>query len=113
MRRSDLQNLKREKFFISLLLSPLPSFLSLLIAKNTEHEELSSTRDKRRMVAEEAINNEREARRVAEEERRERKRRDKREIPLRERDEGRRRKTKEEGCETESNLDDRERLITG
>ena len=51
---------KRKKCFISLVLSPLPSFLSLLIAKNTWHKELSFVRDKRRRVAEEAINDERE-----------------------------------------------------
>ena len=83
---------KRKKFLISLVLSPLPSFLSLMIEKNTGHEELSSAQDKRRRVAKEVINDEREARRVAEEERRERKRRDRREIMSRERDEGRRKK---------------------
>ena len=83
---------KRKKFSISLVLSPLPSFLSLLISKNTRHKELSSMRDKRRRVAEEVINDEQEARRVVEEERRERKRRHGREIPSHERDEGRKKK---------------------
>ena len=100
---------KRKKFFISLVLSPLPSFLSLMIAKNTGHEELSSAQDKQRRVTKEVINDEREARRVAEEERRERKRRDRREILSRERDEGRRKKRV--ARKRESDLGDRERLI--
>ena len=70
---SDLQNLEREKKFdVSRSLSS-PFFpLSLLIAKNTRHKELSSAHDKQRRVAKEAINDEGEERRVVEEERRER-----------------------------------------
>ena len=65
-------NLKRERIFVSLSFSLLSIlFLSLLIAKNTGHAELSSARDKRTRVGEEAINDELEARRVVEEERRE------------------------------------------
>ena len=56
----------RKKFSISFSL--IPSFFSLLIAKNTWMKSYPP-RDKRRRVAEEALNDEREARREAEKER--------------------------------------------